>query len=98
MTDSYWGAGLKPLECLGLLAGGCCVHYSSEPERRRALHAEISRGVSAPQIAIDDGAAVLYSGTAIDKVVAWRHGACAYSVFARDGAAVEQAYESVSIV
>ena len=97
LTDSYWGAGLKPLKCLGLLAGGCCVHYSSEPERRRALHAEIDRGVSAPRIAIDDSAAVLYSGSAIEKVVAWRPGAGAYSVFARDGAVVEQVHEAVSI-
>ncbi len=93
LTDSYWGAGLKPLKCLGFIPGGCCVHYSGEPARRIALHAELGGGVRAPRIAIDDGAAVLYSGADLEKVVTWRDGAGAYSVFARDGVVVEQRHE-----
>jgi peptidase E len=97
LTDSYWGAGLRPLECLGILAGGCCVHYSSEPDRRLTLHDEVRRRVSAARIAIDDGAAVLYSGTAVEKIVTWQPNAGVFSVFFQNGAVVEQAYESVLI-
>ena len=97
LTDSYWGAGLKPLRCLGLLSGGCCVHYSSEPERRVRLHREIAAGASGPRIAIDDGAAVLYSGMEIRDVVSWRPGAGAYRVFAEHGDVVERACATRSL-
>jgi len=90
LTDSYWGAGLKPLSCLGLLPGGCAVHYSSEPQRRIRLHEEVAGGVSGPRIAIDDGAAVIYSDTAPREVVRWRDDATAYDVALQDGAVVEQ--------
>lgn len=92
LTDSYWGAGLKPLRCLGLLSGGCCVHYSGEPERRVRLHAEVSGGVSGPRVAIDDGAAILYSNAEVREVVSWRPGATAYQVVAELGTVVERAY------
>jgi len=98
LTDSYWGAGLKPLRCLGLLSGGCCVHYSSEPERRVRLHAEVSGGVCGPRVAIDDGAAILYSNAEIREVVSWRPGANAYQVVAEEGKVVERAYAARTIV
>ena len=63
----FWGAGLRPLACLGWLPGACCVHYSDEPERRKRLHGEIAAGTLASCIAIDDGAAVLYSDTTPNK-------------------------------
>jgi len=97
LTDSYWGAGLKPLQCLGLLAGGCCVHYSGEPARRVRLHEEVTRGVSGPRIAIDDGAAILYSDREIHEVVSWRPGATAYEVAAEHGKVVERPYAARSI-
>ena len=92
LTDSYWGAGLKPLQCLGLLSGGCCVHYSSEPERRVRLHREVTDGVPGPRVAIDDGAAILYSNTAVQEVVTWQPGARAYHVVGERGKVVERAY------
>jgi peptidase E len=97
LTDSYWGAGLKPLQCMGLLPGGCCVHYSSEPERRVRLHAEVAGGISGPRVAIDDGAAVLYSNGKIQEVVSWRPGATAYQVVAMHGKVVEQAHTARTI-
>jgi len=97
LTDSYWGAGLKPLQCLGLLSGGCCVHYSSEPERRVRLHREINGGVSDPRVAIDDGAAILYSNKEVQEVVSWRPGANAYQVVAEHGKVVERAYAARTI-
>jgi dipeptidase E len=94
LTDSYWGAGLKPLQCLGLLPGGCCVHYSSEPNRRVRLHEEVIAGVSGPRVAIDDGAAILYSNKSVQEVVSWRREATAYQVAAEDGKVVEHAYDA----
>ena len=67
LTDSYWGADLKPLQCLGLLPGGCGVHYSSEPRRRVRLHEEVTAGVLGPRVAIDDGAAILYWHTNVQE-------------------------------
>ena len=90
LTDSYWGAGLKPLSCLGLLPGGCAVHYSSEPQRRIRLHEEVAGGVSGPRIAIDDGAAVVYSHTKPLEVVSWRDGATAYHVALQEGEVMER--------
>ena len=46
LTDSNWGDRLRLLQCLGFLPGGCCVHYSSEPERRRRLHEELAAGAA----------------------------------------------------
>ena len=92
LTDSYWGAGLKPLQCLGLLPGGCCVHYSSEPERRVRLHDEVASGTSGPRVAIDDGAAILYSNLKVQEVVSWQPQANAYQIVTEHGKVVERAY------
>lgn len=97
LTDSYWGAGLKPLRCLGLLPGGCCVHYSSEPHRRARLHDEVAGGASGPRVAIDDGAAVLYSNMNVLEVVSWQPQANAYQVVATSGKIEERAYAPRSI-
>jgi dipeptidase E len=92
LTDSYWGAGLKPLACLGFLPGGCAVHYSSDPKRRSHLHEEVRAGAAGPRLAIDDGAAVLFSDTSVREVVSWQPQATAYQVGVEGGEVVEQAY------
>jgi peptidase E len=53
------GHGLKPLPGLGLIAGSCCPHYSSEPKRQIAFQQQISNGDLPNGIGIDDGVAVL---------------------------------------
>lgn len=80
LTDSFWGGAYRPLACLGLLPGGCAVHYGSDPKRRETLHAAQRARAVPPSIAIDDFAAVLYADTAIDRVFAWRDGATAWRV------------------
>lgn len=97
LTDSYWGADLKPLQCLGLLPGGCCVHYSSEPKRRLRLHEEVAGGVSGPRVAIDDGAAILYAHRSVREVVSWLPEATAYLVTAENGKVTEHAHAARSI-
>ena len=53
LTDSFWGPEHKPLECLGFLAGGCAVHYSGDPKRRKALHAAMDGSIAEASIAAD---------------------------------------------
>lgn len=68
VTDSFWGAGLQPLPCLGLLPGACAVHYNADPQRRPRLHAALQAGRVPPAIAIDDQSAVLYSDGQVSRV------------------------------
>ncbi len=89
LTDSYWGAGYQPLRCLGLLPGGCGVHYHSEPERTSRLHAAIAASAVPPSVAIDDFSAVLFEDGAVSKVLSWAPEASAYRVALQNGRAVE---------
>ena len=68
LTDSFWGAGLKPLPCLGFLPNNCCVHYNGDPERRLRLHQALDNGVFEDALAIDDGAAILFGDRDIERV------------------------------
>ena len=74
---------------LGLLAGSCCPHYDGEPERRPAFHDFIASGEIATGIAIDDGAAAHFIGTALARVVASQPDTTAYTVSITAGTAVE---------
>jgi peptidase E len=97
LTDSFWGPEYRPLTCLGLLPGGCGVHYGSDAKRRAALHAAIAARAIAPSIAIDDYAAVLYHDGELSRVVSWRDDASAYQVSLHDGHAKETRYEPEQI-
>jgi peptidase E len=66
-------------EGLGLLPWSNTVHYSSEPERREAVHAWLPEGM-APVYAADDGAALHFVGEEMAQVVASRPGARAYRI------------------
>ena len=59
LSDST-GNGLEPLRGLGLLTGGICPHYSSQPERQSVLHKAVASGAIPFSYAIDDGAAVAF--------------------------------------
>lgn len=91
LTDSFWSEGYRPLDCLGLLPGGCAVHYSSDPKRRATLHAALKAQAVPPSLAIDDHAAVLHEETSIARVYAWRDGATAFQVGLEGSAIVERA-------
>lgn len=96
-TDSFGGSGYRRLPGLSFLAGGCAVHYSSNPERRRLLHAAIASSTMPATVAIDDFAAVLYQDSATPKAVSWRTGATAYSVSRLGHVAHEVPYVAESI-
>jgi peptidase E len=97
LTDTFWSAGYHPLSCLGFLAGGCGVHYSSAARRRARVHAAIEAAAIPPSVAIDDYAAVLYCDAAVARVVSWRDGATAYQVSFAGGHAQEAPYQSERI-
>jgi dipeptidase E len=76
VSDSF-REELDGIECLGWLAGSCCPHYDSEPARRPAVERLLREGFP-PGVAIDDHAAVRFSGTAVAEVVSAVAGAGAY--------------------
>jgi dipeptidase E len=97
LTDSFWGAGMRPLKCLGLLKGGCGVHYRSEPMRQERLRTAIEAGAMPESVAIDDNAAVLFEGGSVARVVSWRNEATAFAVSLVKSKAVEIPYEAAKI-
>lgn len=97
LTDSFWGAGYQPLPCLGLLPGGCGVHYRSDPERRQRLITAVQVGAIPSSVAIDDFAAVLYEDEKVVRTVSWAAGARAFRISLQDGRAVEVPHECQQI-
>jgi peptidase E len=88
VTDS-WADSLRPLDCLGFIAGSCCPHYDSEAERRPSYHALLAKGSLTPGIAIEDGVAAHYRHGRLERVVASRPRARAYHVTAASGVVKE---------
>jgi len=97
LTDSFWGSGYQPLRCLGLLPGGCGVHYHSDPERRQRLFSAIEAGAIPSSVAIDDFAAVLYENEVAVRTVSWAADARAYTISLQGDSAVEVPHECQKI-
>jgi peptidase E len=97
ITDSFWGAGYRPLAGLGLLAGGCAVHYNSDPQRRPRLHAALQARAIPPTVAIDDLSAVLYEEGRLCRVYKWGNGQGAYFAVAEAAGVVETPLEAESL-
>ncbi len=74
---------------LGLLPGSNSVHHDREPERRRCYDGAIRAESVPPGYAVDDGAALLFAGTALVEVVSARPGAGAYWVEEAGGELLE---------
>ncbi len=87
LSDSG-GNGLTPTTGFGLIAGSCCPHYSSEPQRQPAFTAYIARGELPDGIAIDDGVAVLVDGAGARLAHSSREGAGAFLLRRVGGAAI----------
>jgi dipeptidase E len=92
VTDS-WADRLRPLECMGFLAGSCCPHYDGEAERRPAYHALVARGVLKPGYAIEDAVAAHFRNGRLERVVAKKAGSKAYRVSMDAGAIQETPLE-----
>ncbi|HET6877713.1 MAG TPA: peptidase E [Jatrophihabitans sp.] len=88
-TDSF-GPDLRPVtDGLGLVPFANGVHYDSEEQRRPMFQSLIAGGTLPAGYATDDGAGVLYRGTAFAGAVAEKDGAGAYWVEAGGEGAVE---------
>ncbi|UJA21723.1 peptidase E [Thermoleophilia bacterium SCSIO 60948] len=68
---------IERIRGLGFLPYSNTVHYSSEPTRREAYHRWLVEGMP-PGYAVDDGAALHWTGTEVAQVVASRPQARAY--------------------
>lgn len=69
VTDSF-GRGLGPLgDGLGFVLGSHCPHYDGEARRRPTYTQLVQEGGLKPGHALDDGAALLFEGTAIVDAV-----------------------------
>lgn len=90
VTDSF-GKNPAPLsDGLGLLPGSACPHYDAEEERRPAYHRLIESGELGAGWAADDGAALVFSGTALIEVVSTRPDAAGYRVERAASGVIEQ--------
>jgi peptidase E len=76
------------IEALGLLPWSNCVHYDGEPARRTSYLDAVLDGM-APGYAAEDGAALHFVGSELERVVGSRPSARAFRVEAVDGAARE---------
>ena len=78
-TDSFGGlAALR--DGLGLLRGSHSPHYDGEAQRRPIYHRLVGEGALPGGVAADDGAALVFHGTELAKVVASRPAARGYRV------------------
>lgn len=81
---------MRPLQGLGLIKGGACPHYSTETDRRAALHAAVADQTMLDSIALDDGVAVTFGASGPVALSAAEPGAAAYHIKrAPDGTAHE---------
>jgi dipeptidase E len=64
---------------LGLLPYSNCVHYDAEPERHAEYHRFVADGMR-PGYAVDDGVALHFRGTNLERVVSSRADGGAYLV------------------
>jgi dipeptidase E len=83
----------EPIAGLGLLEGSLTVHADGEPERLPVWLACVQDGTLPGGWAVDDGAALLFRGVALERVVSSRPGAHAQRVDAIAGELVRRRLE-----
>jgi peptidase E len=77
---------------LGLLPYSNCVHYDAEPARRGEYHRFVGDGMR-PGYAADDGVALHFRGTRLERVLSSRAGGRAYRVEIQEAEVIEQPLE-----
>jgi dipeptidase E len=93
-TDSFDLNRLAPLhDGLGFLPGSHCPHYDGEAQRRPLYQRLVAEGFPAGY-AIDDDAAIRFSGTEVAEAVTARAGAGAYRVERGEHGAIETPLEA----
>jgi peptidase E len=72
ITDSY-PPEMLPLDCIGLLAGSACAHYSTRPDRAPTFRRMIADGtIPGRGYAADDDVALHFIGSALHEAVSAR--------------------------
>ncbi len=69
----------RPVRGLGLLPYSNCVHYDAEPARRAEYHRAVADGMR-PGFAVEDGVALHFHGTLLERAVSSRPDGSAYHV------------------
>lgn len=89
-VSDFFPGELNRLQCLGFLKGSNCPHYDGEAGRRPAYHRLILGGKMSGGIAAEDGVALHYVGTKLERVVSSRPDAKAYFVKKKSDGIVEK--------
>jgi peptidase E len=76
---SAFHGGPRAIRGLGLLPYSNCVHYDAEPGRRAEYHRLVAGGMR-PGYAVDDGVALHFRGTVLERAVSSRPCGGAYRV------------------
>jgi dipeptidase E len=84
----------RPVRGLGLLPYSNCVHYDAEPARRAEYHRAVADGMR-PGYAVEDGVALHFRGTCLERAVSSRPDGGAFRVEAA-GARVRETPLEVS--
>jgi dipeptidase E len=74
---------------LGFLAGSACVHYLTEPARRRRFLGAIGSGELEPGLGLEDQTGALYEDAELVETISARDGAAVWEVAAENGEARE---------
>lgn len=82
---------MRPVRGLGLIPMGACPHYSTETDRRAALHAAVAAQTMPLSIAIDDGVAVAFDDGVPKAICNAMDNAWAYCVSRTPQGALETA-------
>jgi dipeptidase E len=89
ITDSF-ADELKVMDCLGFLKGSCCPHFDGEAERRPAFHKLLLGNRIKPGYALDDCAAVHFTGDDVGRAVISRAQAHVYRMHVVNGSVKEE--------
>lgn len=81
-------------EGLGMLPGSACVHYLSEPVRRRRFLRAIAAGELEPGLGLEDQTGALFEDRKLVETVAARDGAAVWEVTATSGGTRETELDS----
>ncbi len=74
---------------LGLLPGSACVHYLTEPVRRRRFLRAITAGELEPGLGLEDQTGALFEDTRLAETISAREGAAVWEVIGQNGGARE---------
>jgi dipeptidase E len=81
---------------LGLLPYSNCVHYDAEPERRVEYHRFVANA-GRPGFAVEDGVALHFRGTSLERVVSSRPDGRAFLVEPSDGDVRETRLDAICL-